>query len=40
MYFVGYDEVTHELLERMPDILLKNELSYTGMKGVVKNIGF
>lgn len=40
MYFVGYHEITHELLERMPDILLKNELSYTGVKGLVKNIGF
>lgn len=39
MYFVGYHEITHELLERMPDILLKNELSYTGVKGVVRNVG-
>lgn len=31
MYFVGYPEIAHELLERMPDILLKNELSYTGL---------
>lgn len=31
MYFVGYREIAHELLERMPDILYKNELSYTGL---------
>lgn len=28
-------DMSHELLKRMPDLLLKDELSYTGLKDVV-----